>query len=271
MPIDKLPGITALLKAHLAAEAQAGFPRLTRTPSTAIVQFLDYYAALAAADRESLLDALSQMGALRFLPLPLVQSRLQAVAAAHPALLRYRRALQSPRFTVGLRYVEPRMRMALLTDPAGRETMAEARRGLDFVPRDDPPAALVADPDPARATTAKAPLLRRLIDSAFKKLFAGEKHKRPGGETEYAGTLDGTRLSVAVDFAAMGCQLRYDVSIPISSEDITVSRLAYEDLWTSGAGWNYLTGENAVSSIALLCDHIAQIVSLRNRILHLPQ
>ena len=68
--------------------------------------------------------------------------------------------------------------------------------------------------DPAHLKPAKAPLLRKLIDEAFRKLFATGKQKRVGGETEYIGLLQGTNIKVVTDFSARGLQLRYGVSIP---------------------------------------------------------
>lgn len=261
MPFDKLEEATSLLKSHLAAEVAAGFPRLRRTPSTAAVQFLDYFATLPASGAEALLDALAQLAAPRFFPPPETHGRMQSIVAANSAYLSFRRAVQSPQFTLGLRYVEPRMRKALLSDPAGRATMAEARANIDFVPRDDAPAELTptdgADPIPA-----KAALLRKLIDSAFRNSFAQGKQKLSAAETEYFGALGATKIRVALDYAAMGIQLRYGVGIDDETLRTFVRRLAYEDLWSVAPGWNYLTEQNAEASAALLCELIKQIADL---------
>lgn len=267
MPFDKLDEAKNVLKLHLSAEAAGGFARLRRTPSTAAVQFLDYFATLPAGNRDALLEALAHLGALRFLPPPIPYEQMQSVAETNPAFLAYRRALQSPQFTLGLRYVEPRMRKALLTDPAGRATLAEARAGINFKPRDDAPAELTpkdgTDPSPA-----KAPLLRNLIDSALRNSFASGKQKLPGGETEYFGTLNGSEIRVNVDFGAMGMQLRYGMSIDDETNRTFVRRMCYEELWGIAPGWNYVTEQNAEVSAALLCDCVAQILSLRNAVLN---
>jgi len=47
--------VVALLRADLADEAAAGFPRLNRIPYTDIIWFLDYYAGLATTERAALL------------------------------------------------------------------------------------------------------------------------------------------------------------------------------------------------------------------------
>jgi hypothetical protein len=269
MSLQQLDDVSALLKAHLDGEAQAGFPRLARTPSSGTIQFLDYFATLAAADRDSLLAALAEIDALNFFLA--VRERVEALVATNPALVRYRQAMQSAPFTMGLRYVGLRMLKSMLGDPMSREMMARTRATLDFIPRDDLPAALVSDPDPAHLQPAQAPLLRKLINDAFPKLFATGKQKRPGGETEYIGALEGTGIQVTIDFSARGAQLRYGVKIPDETKTIFVWGLMYENLWAAAPGWDYLTEENAEPSIRLLCENIAQIVLLRNRVLDLLQ
>jgi hypothetical protein len=271
MSLQKLDDVSALLKAHLDGEAQEGFPRLTRTPSSGTIQFLDYFATLAAADRDSLLAVHAEIDALNFFPAPAVRERVEALMTTNPALISYRQTMQSAPFTMGLRYVGLRMLKSMLGDPMTRKMMARTRATLDFIPRDDLPAALVPDPDPAHLQPAKAPLLRKLINEAFPKLFATGKQQRPGGETEYIGALEGTGIQVTIDFSARGPQLRYGVKIPDETKTVFVWGLMYENLWAAVPGWDYLTEENAEPSIRLLCENIAQIVLLRNRVLDLLQ
>ncbi len=266
MSLEKLDEISEMLRAHLAGEAQAGFPKLTRTPSSSTIAFLDYFAALTAADRDSLLDVHAQVDALNLFPPMAVRERVEMLVNTNPALTRYRQAMQSAPFTMGLRYVGLRMMKAMLSDPMSMEMMARTRATLEFEPRDDLPSALVPDPKPAHIKPAKAPLLRKLINEAFPQLFATGKQKREGGETEYFGVLLGANIRVAIDFAARGLQLRYGVSIPDERKTTFIWRCAYEDLWAAGTGWDYLTEENAERSISLLCEHITQIVALRNSV-----
>jgi hypothetical protein len=271
MSLPKLDDVSALLKAHLDAEALAGFPRLTRTPSSGTIQFLDHFDTLAAADRDSLLAAHAEINALKFFPALGLRERVEELVTTNPALVRYRQAMQSAPFTMGMRYVGLRMLNSMLGDPVSREMMARTRATLDFIPRDDLPAALVPDPEPAHLKPAKAPLLRKLINEAFPEFFATGKQKREGGETEYVGALAGTNIKVIIDFSARGPQLRYGVKIPDETKKIFVWGLAYEDLWAASTGWDYLTEENAEPSIRLLCENIAQIVLLRNRVFDMLQ
>src|SRR3982751_6912634 len=60
--------LVIFLRNELAAEADAGFPRLRRIPQTKIIQFLDYFAASNAGERSALLDALAVRAAIRLQP-----------------------------------------------------------------------------------------------------------------------------------------------------------------------------------------------------------
>ena len=270
MSLQKVDDVSALLKTHLDEEAQSGFPRLTRIPSTSTIQFLDYFRTLTPADRDSLLTALAQIDAANLFASP-VRERVETLVTTNPAFVSYRQAMQSSPFTMGLRYVGLRMLKSMLADRMTMEMMARTRATLDFTPRDDLPPALVPDPEPAHLKPAKAPLLRKLINEAFLDMFASGKQKRAGGETEYVGALESTKIRVVIDFSARGLQLRYGVKIPDETKTMFVWGLAYENLWAAGPRWDYLTEENAQSSIRLLCEHIAQIVLLRNRVFDLLQ
>jgi hypothetical protein len=271
MSLQKLDDVSALLKAHLDEEAQSGFPRLSRIPSTGIIQFLDYFGTLTAADRDLLLSALAEIDALNLFPPPVVRERLETLVTTNAAFFRYREAMLSPPFTMGLRYVGLTMLKSILADRMSMDMMARTRATLDFVPRDDLPAALAPDPELAHIQPAKAPLLRKLINEAFLELFATGKQKREGGETEYVGALEGTTIKVVVDFSGRGLQLRYGVKIPDETKTIFVWGRAYEDLWAAKPGWDYLTEANAEPSVRMLCEHISQIVLLRNRVFELLQ
>jgi len=268
MPPRNLEDVSALLRAHMAEEAESGFPKLSRIPSSDMVRWLDHVSTLTATDRNSLLDTLALLNALRFFPPLSVRDRMTELATTDPALLRYRAAAQSPAFSMGLRYQSLRMIRAMITDPQSVAMMAQTRATLDFTPRDDLPKAIVPDPDLTHLTPAKAPLTKKLIGKAFRDLFASGK-QQVHSETAYTGSLEGTNLTVWVDFGARDLQLRYGVSIPDETKTVFVFRLMYEDLWAAGRGWDYLTEENAEASIDLLCDQIVQVVRLRNRVMGL--
>ncbi|HET7214755.1 MAG TPA: hypothetical protein VFL79_14270 [Terriglobia bacterium] len=180
---DLLSRVITLIRNDLVSEAEGGFPAVTRTPSTEAIKFLDYFVGLDAAGRAALLDAMAQLGAVQFFPPPVISSDALGLTSNNPALLTYRSALQSGHFAYGLRYVEPRMAKLMLTDPDGIAHREEIRSGLDFQPRDDPPKELVSHLDLHNVKPAKAPLLRKLMEAAFARLFSPKKSKLPGGET----------------------------------------------------------------------------------------
>jgi len=264
MTPQKLDDVTAYMRARFGEEANSGFPKLSRVPSSSTIRFLDYYASLTAADQTSLLASTARLAAMRFFPA--LHQQMLATIETDPPLLAKRDAMRSPWFGMGLRYEGLRMRKAMLSDPMSVEMMAKTRATLPFTPRDDMPAALVPDPDPTHLKPAKAPQLRTLINDAFKRLFPHQKQKQPGGEIKYTGALQQTTITVSINFAGMGMQLLYGVSIPDDTHRILVVRTAWEDMWGAGHGWDYLTEENAETSIQLLCELVTEVVTLRNAV-----
>src|SRR5262245_54897445 len=171
--------VVSLLRADLAAEAAAGFLRLRRTPYTEIIWLLDYFAGLAPAEREALLDALANSAALAFFPRP-----GPAGPAGEPALARCREAKDRPGSRGGTRYTGVRM---LCQDPSFREpggyheTWRANFTPLHFQPRAD------LLPGLGHLKAARAPLLRKLVDAALGRLFAPRKEKQAGGACKYVG------------------------------------------------------------------------------------
>ena len=264
--MDLLSNIATLLRSDFAQEASAGFPILARIPCTAIIKFLDYLEEQPPSNREALLDVLARLGAMKFLPLPLISREYQDLRTSDPAYARFWAAMQSERFAHGYRYEGVKMTRMMVRDPETVAAVAKIRATLDWQPRDDPPASLVPDPDLTHLNPAKAPLLRKLVKQAFTRLFAAETKKLPGGETGYTGTIQGANLTAWVDFGSMSAQLRYGVSIPDEQRRIFVSRVSYEDLWIPNLGWDYLTEQNATASIDLLGEQIGYLARLANRI-----
>jgi hypothetical protein len=266
---QKLDEVVALVKAYLADEANAGFPRLSACPSSDTIKFLDCFGTLGAADRDAVLQSLARIkGGGFFVYQREVMEQVRQLAMSDPTTQRYRAAMQSPVYTMGMRYSGLRMAKAMLSDAVSVAMKAQTRAKLDFTPRDDVPAVLVPDPNFARVLPAKAPLLRPMINKAFKAMFATEKKTQPGGETIYSGLFEDTLIQVGIDYASRFYQLRYGVGIPDDSKTIFTSRLdyTYENLWAAGQGWDYLTEENAERSIVLLCDYVARLVRLRNAV-----
>src|SRR5262245_19017123 len=98
----------ALLRKDFAEEAAAGFPRLKRIPYTHIVWFLDYFAAQAGAEQETLLDGLARCGA-RAIFRDGGPRELKELEAQHPALARMRSAREQMGYGPGYRYTDVKM------------------------------------------------------------------------------------------------------------------------------------------------------------------
>jgi hypothetical protein len=268
MSLAKFAEATSLIREHLVQEVAAGFPRLSRIPSSQVIKFLDYFAGLTEPDREALLDLLARGGALQF-----YSPRDSYDALLGPqeerASQRYRAAMLSAPYSMGLRHQDLRMIKSALGDPMSVAMMAQTRARLDFAPRDDLPPNLVPDPDPRNLKPAKAPLLRKLIDAAFKSSFGASRERRLGGEILHTGACEGTRLAIGIIFTNRGPQLIYHVKIPDESRTVFLIRFVYESLWSAGSGWDYLTEQNAEAAIALLGELILESVRLRNKMLSL--
>lgn len=269
---ETFDAIAALLTSTMVAEAAAGFPRLSLCPSSDTIKFLDHMATLAAPERDALFVVLGRVRAGHFFTfVPAVNQSTRELIETDPAFRRYRAAMQSRDYAEGLRYVGLRMAKAMLNDPESRQTMARARAALPFTPRDDLPPALVPDSDFSRIQPAKAPLLRKLIDPAFKRMFATEKTKKPGGEIVHSGVFEGTPINVGIDYSARMYQIRYNLHIPDETKTIYTRNLSYEVLFGAGQGWDVLTEENAERSVALLCDLVARLVRLRQAVFDLAR
>ena len=265
---DLRTNIAALLRADFTAEADTGFPTVRRIPSTGAVKFLDHFATLKSAEAAALLDAFARAHALQFLPPPAVYREGPEVSEQDSALVQFRNATRTGQFAYGLRYQDFRMARTALKDPESMRHMAETRSKLDFVPRDDPPSELMPEPDRLKVQTAKAPLLRKLIDKAFAQLFAPRKIKQPGGTLQYAGSVGSTELTVSVIFSNMYGQLHWWINMRMLNPNLKAVRV--QDFWGT-YGWDYLTEENAPRSIDLLGERIVYLARLRERIDTLPE
>src|SRR5262249_61001979 len=62
--------IAGLIREELAEETGAGFPTLSRIPSTRVTRFLDHFSTLAPGDSVAPLDSLAHIGGLYRFPAP---------------------------------------------------------------------------------------------------------------------------------------------------------------------------------------------------------
>lgn len=251
------PPLRTLLLDEVVTEASAGFPLLGKLPKTRIVQLVDYYETMDFDGRSAFLDALA--------------SRAEAAltgshAPSPPAFAAFWTATttQSP-FTGGFRYCDVKAIASVSKLPqfGGMEGWAKQTvpaGGLAVQPRED----LVPSGNLELLVPAKAPLLKKLVDSALKAAgYTKQKTPSAGGDTRY---MNDSGVEVRLDFASrfMG-QLQYRV---FTAADGTGPRgwNLEETFWSQPGGWDYLTEENAPRCVALLPEVVAKLVGLAQRL-----
>jgi hypothetical protein len=259
-----------LLRAELDQEAAAGFPKLAQIPSVGVVRFLDYFKSLPSYEHDPLLEVLARLGAMQFLPSPLIAKAHEELRTTNTACLRMSAAMQSPPFVYGLRYEGLRMAKAVLNDPESLAHMKQTRSTLDFQPRDDFPRHLVPEQDIRNVQTAKAPLLRKLLNPELTRLLGVKATKQPGGEIVYDGSIGRTPLKVRISFSNLYAQMYYGVTAKIPERNVLALRLTYEAFWGTNTGWDCLTEENAARSIALLRELLKILARFMEQIDSIP-
>jgi hypothetical protein len=258
--------IASLIREHMHAEADAGYPLLRRIPSTRATACFDYLESISPAEQESLLEVRARVAALAFVLTPPAQQEILQLVNSNPALIKYREAMLRGPLAMGLRYQSIRMAKAVLNDAQSVAIMQQTRSTLGYVPRDDAPVPLVNDPDVTKLHPAKASQLKKLVKPLLQGLLGAEEEKMPGGTMKYDGALDGTPVNVRVDYAARDVQMIYAVSIPDPERKVAIIGTAYERFFGMGGGWDYITEENAEVSISLLPELLRRLVTLRNEV-----
>src|SRR5262245_34637441 len=124
--------VAAVIREELSREATAGFPTLSRIPSSGVIRSLDYLATLSDAERAALLDGQARLAALHFFPSPLIANAHEQLRTTNPACRRRDEALRSPPFGHGLRNAGLRMARAMVNDPESVRHMTQTRTTLDF-------------------------------------------------------------------------------------------------------------------------------------------
>jgi len=254
--MDMDSAIYRTLRSGFGEEADAGFPRLRRIPQSRIIQFLDYFVALAPDDQSTLLDALALRASVLF------DLRSGTTFPPAPAFDRYWKAIttQGP-FTGGYRYCDIKFLASIPNVPefGGYERWIEMYQKpwvsqLAMTPRED------LLPSLACLKPAKTSMLRKLVRSALKTCgFAPEVTK--GAEQKYVSSSGDT---VRVDFGSRVGQICYGVSA--ARGDIRMIKMSFESLWSQPGGWDYLTEENAARAVEFLPDFVQYLIGLTNRI-----
>src|SRR5262245_43925470 len=102
--MSEMEQIVSLIREHMRAEADAGYPLLRRIPSTHAIAYFDYIESISPADRKELLEARARIAALSFVVTPPAQQEILQLVNSSPALVKYREAMLQSTLTIGLRY-----------------------------------------------------------------------------------------------------------------------------------------------------------------------
>src|SRR5262245_4894564 len=153
--------IVSLIRDHMHAEADAGYPLLRRIPSVHATACFDYLESISPAEREELLEARARVAALGLVSSPPARQAILQLVNSNPALVKCREAMLRGPLAVGLRYQSIRMAQAVLNDAQSVAMMQQMRSTLNYVPRDDAPVPLVNDADVTQLHPAKAPQLKK--------------------------------------------------------------------------------------------------------------
>jgi hypothetical protein len=244
------------LRADFGVEAEAGFPRLRRSPQTKVIQFVDYFASLDPEGRSELLGALALRGSVLVNPNPAL------LPPTAPAFDRYWKTVTSQgAFSGGYRYCDVKSLAAIprMAEFGSYERWIEktqrpwvSQRALQ--PRED------LLPTVECLTPAPGPALRKLVRTALRaRGFTAEVAK--GSEHRYVSA---SGAVIRVDFGSYLGQLVYKVSAVCGEARIV--GLSYEALWSQPGGWDYLTDENAARSVDHLAESVEYMIRLPERI-----
>jgi hypothetical protein len=110
--------------------------------------------------------------------------------------------------------------------------------------------------------------IRKAVKEAFLLRYGARPRKLDGGDWQYEGLHLGRRFRVSIDYGGW-YQLRYSVAYEEASPAVQAHRLTYEQVVGAGHGhWNWLTADNLVASVDLLCELIDRLVGIPEELDH---
>ncbi len=249
--------VTTLLRADLASEAAAGFPRLRRIPQTAVIQFIDYFQSLGFPEQQLLLDGVAEYGVAGGFHNNEQEMKL------HPGFGPYLQAIQNPSpFFTGWRYLDITLTSKWRSKPPaflfkGQES------GLSMEPRMD------LLPEVSKFKLPQESLILKLVDVYIGKLLKTRGLQSEGFHT-YTGFLDSRNITFTAHFNPGGRTQTFRWRVRVTGfqypPGIFQWDMPYERLWCQPCPWNYLTEENAERSIQLLPELVVYLSQLAERI-----
>lgn len=252
--MSKIQALHRFLRGEFDAEARSGFTRLRRIPDTHVRHFLDYYRSLTAHNQDALADASTLWGTLR-LAGPAASGHQDALKA-HPAWEKWLHEMamgcgRDPHFYYSV--------------PLLRTCIAQAK--IDRA--NGKPSSVSAELEQYAASVrgAKAPDLRKQVRSVLWSLLSARPNKLGGGNWDYEGTCNSSRVKVSVDYGGRSAQLRYAVGVQSIEPPVTLDRAGFEVALGAGLGdWDFIVEENLGDSVALLSDLVRYVAELPRRL-----
>lgn len=109
--------------------------------------------------------------------------------------------------------------------------------------------------------------IRTVLNPALKQRFSAQSENIGGGDWRYLGKHRGREVVIDIDFGGRGDQLRYGVTFQKQPTGIEATRITYEGLIGLGHGWwDFVTADNLDASVILLCDLIADLAEIPDKI-----
>jgi len=119
----------------------------------------------------------------------------------------------------------------------------------------------------ASIRSVKAPDLRKHVRSVMRSLLDARPSKIGGGDWDYEGTINGSRVMVSIDYGGRSAQLRYEVAVQSTEPTVTIERAGLEVALGTGLGdWDFIVEENLSDSMALLSEFVAYVAELPRRL-----
>jgi len=108
--------------------------------------------------------------------------------------------------------------------------------------------------------------LRKLVKAAIGLRYGARPDNSGGGDWLYRGTSSrGLDFVLSIDYGGYD-QLRYEVSYEEPHSGVHAQRLNYERLvGCGGAGWDFVTADNAEASVDLMCSFVDALLTIPER------
>ena len=249
-----LEALHRFLRGEFDAEAKSDFIRLRRVPDTTVRHFLDYYRSLNASDQDALADASTLWGTLRLVDRP--ASDVVNALNVNPAWARWRQELLMGGDGDPYCYYSVHLLRVCLS----QAKTDRAKGNPSSVPRE-------LEDYAASIQAVKAPDLRKRISQALRPFLSAQPFNVGGGNWDYEGRINSSRIVVCCDYGGRSAQLRYMVHVQCEEPRVALERAGFEVSLGVGLGdWDFIVEENVNDSMALLAEFVAYVGELPRRL-----